>query len=373
MIKVLVLMPNLQGGGAERVVLDVVSSLNSRENNLRIDICLIKDIIDYSVSEQVSISSFYKLLEKDERLRFAIHKAIYKFLKIAIHYDIIIGGLELTPTYITTLAAKILNKKHIGWIHTDLPSYLVYQNKIHTFVCPLIYRFSKNLVFVSKSAKDRFENKILNSGKIKKTVIYNPINVEKILELSNETIEDNIPEDYLIYVGRLEYQKGVDILIKAYYEVVKSRPNIKTKLLIVGKGKEEDRLKNLTYSLGLGDRVVFLGFKENPYPYIKKSKLLILPSRLEGFPVVILEALALGKAVVASNCFSGPSEILENGKYGLLVEPENVKDLKNAILYLLNDKNRKIFEKRSRLRALEFNIESISSKWELFLNEVYNQ
>lgn len=372
MIKVLILMPNLIGGGAEKVVLEVVRGLNEFSNDIKADICLVKNIIDYNIEDFNVNFHIHTLLNENEKLRFSLHKALTKLNKLARNYDIIIGGLELTPTYLSILSAKILKKKHIGWIHTNLPNYIKHLNHstIHKIVAPIFYRFSDNLVFVSKEAKENFRKKILNLKK-RMTVIYNPINVERIENLAKKAIVDNQYGEYFIFVGRPEYKKGVDILIKAYHEVLKEKPYIKTKLLIIGKSKEENFMKKMVNSLGLQNKVIFLGFKPNPYPYIKKAKFLVLPSRFEGFGLVITEAFALGKTVIASNCPSGPAEILKNGEYGLLTEPENIEALKKAILYFLDDKNRKSFEKKVKSRALDFDIKTIIRHWIHFIREVY--
>lgn len=181
--------------------------------------------------------------------------------------------------------------------------------------------------------------------------IYNPIDIKYIKEKS---IEFNpYKDDYIniIAVGRLTYQKGFDILISAFKEVTEKLPNVR--LNILGEGELLDSLNKQIKDLGLSEKVSILGFKENPYPYYKNADLFVLSSRWEGFPNVLLEALACGAKVVATNCKSGPREILGDNEYGTLVEVENIKDLASGIINALKSPN------KSSERAKIFDISNI--------------
>lgn len=112
------------------------------------------------------------------------------------------------------------------------------------------------------------------------------------------------------------------------------------------------------------NKINFLGFNENPYPYYYYSDTYVLSSRWEGFPNTLLEALACEAKVVATTCKSGPKEIIENDKYGILVEVNNAKSLANGIMKSLEGNN------KSNDRASVFSIEKIVKKYEeVFLNE----
>ena len=110
---------------------------------------------------------------------------------------------------------------------------------------------------------------------------------------------------YVISVGRLVKNKNFSLLINAY-----AKANISEDLVILGVGDEELLLKELANELGVGNKVHFLGFKSNPYPYVKSAEYFISTSNAEGFPNAIVEAMCLEKAVVATNCESGPAEII---------------------------------------------------------------
>ncbi|ETJ35922.1 Glycosyl transferase, group 1, partial [human gut metagenome] len=148
--------------------------------------------------------------------------------------------------------------------------------------------------------------------KMKTTVIYNPVDIKYIDSLKNEEIEDKykyiFDENTIITSGRLTYQKGQWYLIRALKKVKKELPN--AKLVILGQGELEKNLKKLVAELNLEDSVFFLGFKSNPFKYIKNSKVFVLPSLFEGFGNVITETMECGTIVISTDCKSGPKEIL---------------------------------------------------------------
>jgi glycosyltransferase involved in cell wall biosynthesis len=137
---------------------------------------------------------------------------------------------------------------------------------------------------------------------------------------------------YAIAVGRLVRQKGIADLIEAAADVVRRRP---FKLLIVGGGPLHAQLQQMITDLGLESVVYLAGFVQNPYPLIRRARLLVSASRFEGLPLTLIEALALAVPVVATDCPSGPREILDGGRYGLLVpvgRPDRLADAMDRIL-----------------------------------------
>jgi glycosyltransferase involved in cell wall biosynthesis len=163
-------------------------------------------------------------------------------------------------------------------------------------------------------------------------VIYNPVRSLK---------PDNIPEQdrrllnrwlnaeaKLIAVGSLKEQKGFDLLIRAVVELRKERD---VQLLIVGEGGLRQELMNLARDLGIENCVTLIGFRKNPAGYLQHADRFVLSSQWEGFGNVIVEALSLGIPVISTDCPSGPSEILDDGKYGVLCETGSVTSLVGAI------------------------------------------
>ena len=160
---------------------------------------------------------------------------------------------------------------------------------------------NERLIGISKSVLDDITNVLKIPVKSKK-VIYAPHNINKVRELANEF---EVKDDYIVAVGGLSKRKNYDLLIKTY-----SKLNTNLKLFIIGRGKEEKNLKNLIKKLKLEDKVKLLGFKENPYPYIKNAKLLVSSSMSEGLPRVLVEALILNTPIVSTLSSNGIYEVM---------------------------------------------------------------
>lgn len=162
---------------------------------------------------------------------------------------------------------------------------------------------NQNLIAVSEGV----EQDLLNFGIKPKSIctIYNPNDIDFIRQQSKEYIADE--QDYIIHVGSFTNQKRHNILINAYL-----KSGIKQKLLLLGdhEKKQGKIIKQLVADLDLNDRVIFKGFEQNPYPYIRGAKALILSSDYEGLSMVLIEALILQVPVVSTDCPHGPREIL---------------------------------------------------------------
>jgi glycosyltransferase involved in cell wall biosynthesis len=132
----------------------------------------------------------------------------------------------------------------------------------------------------------------------------------------------------VLAVGRLTKQKDFPLLIRAFAQVCQKR---RARLIILGEGPDRPLLEAQVSELGLEDEVALPGFVENPYAYMSRAALYVLSSQWEGLPTVLIEALYCGAPVVATDCPSGPREILANGRYGALVPMGDVSALAQAI------------------------------------------
>ena len=172
--------------------------------------------------------------------------------------------------------------------------------------------------------------------------------------------------NWFVAVGRLAHQKGFDRLIEAFAQAAEhcSAWN----LLIVGDGPEKSRLQKTTQDLGLKDRVLFPGWIESPWPAIPKSSIAVLPSRYEGFPNALLEAMSYGLAPIAFDCESGPSEIITHNKNGLLIPQDDVVALSAAMQSLANDETARTRLATAALSVnARFSPERIFALWESVL------
>lgn len=202
--------------------------------------------------------------------------------------------------------------------------------------------------------------------------IYNPIDADELRRRADMPVDDElIQRPYMLAVERIEEsQKDITTLVRAYkilcdkHEPVgSSSAKVQTEsipyLYIIGKGRDEARIMALIDSLQLGERVRLLGFKANPAPWIKNARLMVHSSKFEGLPTVLIEALLLGKTIISSDCPTGPREILDYGRAGILVEPGNAQAMADAIENVLSDTD---LERRIRRGAAEYGSNFLPSK-----------
>lgn len=263
------------------------------------------------------------------------------------------------------------------------------------FTIKYLYVKSDIIVAVSEEIKNDLH---LNFGiPIKKIqVINNSYDLEYINLKSNIPLEEKYKELFskpvIITAGRLDNQKGQWHLIRVFSEIAKLDDELQ--LVILGRGKIESQLRELVSKYNLNHRIHFLGFQENPFKFIKNSNLFVLPSKHEGFPNALAEAMACGVPVVSTDCLSGPREILapeemdisfdnfdysnKTSRYGILTpnfESQNFNAtdilnpqeiiMKNEIMQLVNNEDKlKYYAEKSLERIRDFEINKIIKKWE---------
>ena len=410
-IKLLFIIPNLAGGGAERVCVNIYKGLKNYEN-YKIYLVLFQKILKYEITGEEIISMDIKgssnILGKIKNLLLRF----YRLLKIKkeINPDVCISFLESAD--FLNLITKFGKHKVILTIHSTMSEYFKqfyddsFSQKLASFVYNNSYKFlakKANLIIcVSHGiAKDFVKSYNVDSSKIK--VIHNPINLNEIEKFCKENLNEYeliFKHPVLITTGSLTKQKGQWYLIRVFKALKEKHKDLK--LVILGEGKLKDYLVGLSEELGLKtyvwdrDRlserfdVYFLGFQKNPFKFIAGSKLFVFPSLLEGFGNVLVEAMACGVPVISSDCRSGPREILapntdfsyqtqkpEFAEYGVLMpvfevkyktanEPLEEREIMwvETIDKLLEDGNlRKHYSERAKQRAEDFRIEKIVEEW----------
>ncbi len=293
----------LQGNGAERFALTLAKGLIDAGHDAHI--VYFKNIIDLPIPEGVKLHFFdyqkYRAIPKFMRASLAA-KAFDRFVIQNIGTpDLVLSNLFPVDF--------VLSKSQLPNVHLVIhnTTSLEYGERLAGMRKQLdkVY-LAKPCVAVSKGVEKDFIEIFGSKSRI--TTIYNPIDVEQVVSTSNEYIPD-IEKPYIVNVGKFKQQKRHDILIKAY-----AKANVQEKLVLVGTGELLEASKKLVKDLGIEDKVIFTGFKKNPYPYMKHAKLMVLSSDFEGLGLVILEALALGTPVISTDCPSGPSEILRSDR-----------------------------------------------------------
>ena len=279
------------------------------------------------------------------------------------HQQLLASDYDIEVAFLEGMATRFIGfhkttAKKVAWVHTDLLNLhwtkRYFENDREEERC---YSLFDKIVFVSGNALVNFEK--LFTVDTPKLVVHNPIDKKTIVQKSKETV--NKDTFTICSVNRLIDHKRVDLLINAV-SLLKA-DGIDFELWIVGEGDERENLNLLVKTNGLEKHVVFHGFKENPYPYMRTADIFAITSKAEGMSLVVCEALCLGKPIISSNVM-GLAELLDNGRYGMLVE-QSEKEVYEGMKRLISDKALCAdYEQRALERAEMFNKEKI-------MNEVY--
>lgn len=321
MIRILFLISTLEGGGAEKVLVDLVNKLNKDKYEITIVTLLSGGIFENRLNSNIKYKSIIK--SKSEFIRkilfyivaFILPANIANKIVIREKYDIEVAYLEGVPTKIIG-SSNNLNSKKFAFIHTDFNNNYNLHKVYKTFEdCLKSYKLFNKVFFVSDSAKEGFEKTI---GKLEtSSVMHNILEHKRIIELSKEQISDIKSNSFIfVSVGRLSREKGYDRLIEAVSVLNKYKYDYE--IWIIGEGNERKNLEKLIKENNI-DNIRLLGFKENPYSYIALSDMFICSSRVEGYSTAVTEALVLKKPVMTTDC-AGMDEILDNGKYGKIIK-----------------------------------------------------
>jgi glycosyltransferase involved in cell wall biosynthesis len=210
--------------------------------------------------------------------------------------------------------------------------------RITPFLAKVTYPRADSIVAVSHGVAQDLAN-VTGLPLEKFQVIYNPAVTTELIEKSKESLDhpwfaEGEPP-VILGVGKLEAQKDFPTLIRAFAEV---RNVCKARLMILGWGPDVNRmaLETLAQELGIQEDVCLTGYVNNPYAYMARSAVFALSSQWEGLPFVLVEAMAVGTPVISTNCESGPSEVLDHGRYGKLVPVGDSQALGRAILEVLS-------------------------------------
>lgn len=319
MVKVLFLIPNLAHGGAERVLTNLVNHMDYAK-------------FDVTVQTMFDVGIYQKQLNKEVRYipgfpwYFRGNTWVYKMFSpkflykryIKAKYDIIVSYLEGPSTRVVSGCDD--NTKLVTWIHIqfDTKEYatLAFRNMNEVKEC---YQKFNRIICVSENVRESFNQVIQNN--VPKQVLYNTVETEVIRERSKELIDDiQFSKDIinLISVAKLMKSKGYDRLVRVHKRL--KEEGLKCHVYIVGIGEEKDALEKLIKENHLEDAWTFLGFRDNPYKYVRNADLYVCSSRKEGFSTAVTEALLVGTPVVSTNC-SGANELLGyHDEYGIVTD-----------------------------------------------------
>ena len=363
MKKILFIYGQLNGGGAERVLLDILHNIDYTRNE--VDLCQIiggGTLID-EVPKEVNIIPLWNDYTLSYKLAVRLSNVLgcdYLFKrvlkkKITKSYDLEISFLEGFPLKIHAMMDTTAKK--VTWVHLDLLRFPYADSQFREGEQLAAYNKMDTVVCVANDTKKAFEQRFPTCTS-KVVVIYNPIDRENILRLSEAFMLDKGEAFTVITSGRLTLQKKMDRVLRVAKRFKEDLINIRFQ--VVGDGELKQELLEIRKQLDVEDMVEFLGFQKNPFPYIKQADMMFCCSGYEGFCLVICEAMCLGVPVVSTKT-SGPIEILDNSQYGLLCEHDD-ESMYQAVKRMYEDKAlRGCYSERGRKRILDFSPQIIVS------------
>ena len=232
---------------------------------------------------------------------------------------------------------------------------------IWRFLRNRVYPFANRIVVQTRRVRQSFPQKLQD----KVAIIPNPVLPPSVVTCPRPPVSTHS----MIAIGRLTEQKGFDLLIRAFSELSPRHPD--WRLTILGDGPLRPELERLRVQLGLGGLVDFPGEVKHVHQYLEQADVFVLSSRYEGFPNSLCEAMACGLAVVATDCRSGPGEIIEDGINGLLAIPNNVHSLASCMDRLMsNEGERKRLGNNASQVTERFESGKIFEMWESLAKEV---
>lgn len=317
MTSLLFLIPSLATRGAERVLVNLVNSLDKSEyritvqtlfdvGELRNDLC---PEVEYRPGLPFLLRGYVQLM------KFFSPQWLYRLI-VKKKYEVAIAYLEGSVTRIISGCPYPTSKK-VAWIHTlqtDLAEFsYCFRSEQETRSC---YAKFDRVVPVSDTIRQHIEKLLAR----KCDLLYNVIDGDRVLHLSQSSMAD-LPFSTscnVISVGCLAPVKGYDRLIRVHQRLIDN--GVLHHLFLIGTGPQEPALKQLVRDQNVQDTVHFLGFKSNPYPYMAQADLYVCSSYNEGFSTAVIETMILGTPIVSTQC-SGAEELLgRNNEYGLIVE-----------------------------------------------------
>lgn len=319
--RLLIVMENFVMGGVERVTLRLLQALILQQPTLNI-------IIAVQYNEGAMAAEFNQALKvvtlpsgtlaQGKKLRQLVksHQSqLVLFTK---------GGLSRFQLFLPRNVRSVA----VQHVPITLPGLTTGRNLLRRAVAALCYRLVDKVVTVSDGLNQDVRAALkLPSSKV--ITIYNPVLTDSVIHLAQQSLPLQVSQlpEYFLCVGRLDYQKGYDLLLQIWQKPELAQRHV----CIIGDGPLHGALVNDIARLGLSANVHLLGADANPFRFMRHAKALLLPSRFEGLPTVLVEAAALNCQLIAFDCPHGPFELLKGGNNGFLIKAGDTQAFANAI------------------------------------------
>lgn len=327
-IKVLFRHRSMEMGGVEKVLLGMLNHLDKAKFDLSLSLNLFQGELRNAVPKDIPFTTlaggkedFPKnpILNKVAYIFRGLKLKIYKTFPIIADSLIIHNQADIEVATGYTMFEDVLNSsnkksKKIGWLHSDLTTkgFDGVREKILNQISQFDY-----FIFGSQQAKDTIDTHFPTLKLPPHAVILNAIPIEEIKAKAEEFPVDRTSKPLFVSVGRLHNRKGYHLLAQAHKNLLDK--GFEHEIRIVGDGEERENLEKQIADLGIGDSFKLLGTLLNPYPFVRNADFYIMPSRSEGWPLIIAETLILQKPIIATNV-GGIPEMIVHQKNGYLVD-----------------------------------------------------
>lgn len=339
-------------GGTERVTSIVANVLSGKGHNVSILSLVSENTPFFDIDSSIDLDSIYS-----ERVSLSLNffKTVSRLRKFIIRKNIdTLIVVDSISCVFTAPACIGLNIQHICWEHFNLKVNL--GSSYRTLGRWMAARWCDNIVTLTERDKQFWEEE------------FNLQTTKKVIAIPNPSpyaLQDNIPSlnnKTILCVGRLTYQKGFDLLIQAWSQIVSNLPD--WKILIIGSGEDEQILKDMTKELNVSNSIIFLGQQKNMDEFYRQASFFCMSSRFEGLPMVLLEAQSYGLPIVSFDCDTGPAEIINHSNNGYLVECFNIDKFNLYLNKIITDNDN--FEKmvcNSYENIKKFQVEEVLDLW----------
>ncbi|HKU80437.1 MAG TPA: glycosyltransferase [Rhodanobacteraceae bacterium] len=324
--RILLVLPSLERGGGERVMLQLARSFLAAGREVHLAVLQGGGPLRGEVPDTAVL---HELIPAGHARGFALAWQVFPglvSLMRGMQPDAVLS--TMTGTNLLTTLACMRARTGSRLVLREASSLINARGFLKRKAMRWLYRRADMVVAVSRGVAEDLRALSVPNGRLR--VIHNPLDRERVRKLA---ALGSIPPEleqasYVIALGRLTEAKDYPTLLRAYAD---SQLHHSHRLVIVGDGEERAKLEAIARQLGVTAHVLFSGALANPYRVLAGAALLVLSSRWEGYPNALLEALALGVPVVATDCRHGPRELLEGGRHGRLVPVGNPRALARAM------------------------------------------
>lgn len=350
------LINSMEGGGAERAMANLLTHLLPHLKDYEVELILLDDL-----PHEQSLPSDLKVVTlngKGSMLRSARELRRYWARPetrpvVCVSYlarsNVLNVLLSRMSGHGTIISERVHTSSHIAGSRAKA---------LLAWITRKTYPRANHVIAVGEGVADDL-NQNFSVPRARMSVIGNPIDGPRLRNLAQEQPCIALPDDYVLGVGRLVPNKNFDLVIRAY-----AQAQIDPSLVLLGQGPEEQALRSRVAEFGLEDRVIFAGFVKNPYPFMSRARALVSGSRAEGFPNTLIEAMAVGCPVIATDCPSGPATVLASAPaceppwpdtaYGLLVPMEDANAMSAALRVMCDSDRRTEYARLASKRATDF-------------------